>query len=654
MAGARGTVCFAPAVVTWRGRDLLAYTAGAEAGRSYGTRVHAGGGTESWYLGGRNRIRLTELGTGRQGPETVLPAPPGSTDMTGASLAADGPVLRAWYSARRDGGPWQVWHAASRDGLTWAEPVLAVSPGAEGSSDGEHVLLPSVLRRGGQWLMWYAGRDGTRRRIHLASSRDGMTWRKHGTVLGTGPAGSPDGYAADCPAVTGLPGGDLLMLYGAGTSRSVAAAVSRDGGRTWDRLGPVLHRGPAGAPDSRYAFYPALLPLDRTRAARLLYAGEDDHGHWRILSAGQLDLAGLAAGSRPFPYPSATGAMITRIRREVPQRFLAEPADCHDTAAPAYQSPDGQIRQLRPSTVPVFTVSPPGAPPFVVKLSAGRDRAEREADGARILGRLLPVPAMTLHYRDDDPDQAAVIMEHLDGARPLTALARAGDPRFHPVLHDVAARLAAVAAATAVPAADYPGQPADGPQDQGLLARWTADIAARLAPWQDQPLYVNGRPAGHTPGQITGHALALISGPPQLLARSSGDLHLGNILTDGTGWRLADLEYSGMHDPDRVTAGLLASVLKHSALITSASARSGDGTLHVTAGFRDDRARRLAATGFLLHRAGGGITDPARVLAFMVPALRFRLCAGPAGSLPPAPALAMLALAAFMTGRDRP
>jgi hypothetical protein len=74
----------------------------------------------------------------------------------------------------------------------------------------------------------------------------------------------------------------------------------------------------------------------------------------------------------------------------------------------------------------------------------------------------------------------------------------------------------------------------------------------------------------------------------------------------------------------------------------------------VTAGLRGKSCGRLLGSPSLLAMLGGGACDPARVFAFMVASLRFRLTAGPRGALPPAPALAMLGLAARMTGQDQP
>jgi len=648
-----GCLCFAPAAAVSGGTRLLAFTAGPEAGRAYGTRLHADGTAEPWYSGGRNRVRVTQIPAGTvisPGAGTALPAPAGTLDMTGASLASDGGLLRAWYGARGQDRAWRIFHSASGDGgATWTAPVPVLAPGPAGATDGEHVLLPAVLRHGGGWLMWYAGRDGAHRRIHLASSADGITWQRHGIVLGPGPGGSPDAYAADCPAVAAAPDGTLVMLYGAGTSRSVAAAVSADGTR-WRRLGPLVHRGGPGEPDSRYAFYPALLPAG-PGTAELLYAGEDDQGRWRILSAGLLDLTALAARRPPMPVPPRVHAAIAAVRGSVPRQYLEEPGDCHDPAAPAWQSPDGTVTQLRPSSVPVFAVRAVGAPPVVVKLSRDRRLAEREADGSVALSPRLPVPAMALNY--DDAGRAAVVTEYLDGA-PLSTLAAAGDARFLPVLDDVSARLAALTAATAVPATQ--AEAAQTHQTAGVTASWIGDIAAALAPWDGSGLRLNGRPLGLTPARVTSTALRLAGQPPAVLAFSSGDVHLGNILVapGSKRWHLIDLEFAGLHDPDRVTAGLLASLLKHAGLITAATAHAAGGEIRVTTALRGEAAGQLLGTPALLGALAAGVCDPARVFAFMVASLRFRLAAGPPGTLPQASAFAMLALAARMTGQDQP
>jgi hypothetical protein len=74
----------------------------------------------------------------------------------------------------------------------------------------------------------------------------------------------------------------------------------------------------------------------------------------------------------------------------------------------------------------------------------------------------------------------------------------------------------------------------------------------------------------------------------------------------------------------------------------------------VNIALRGRAAGQLLDSPSLLGALTAGTCDPARVFAFMVASLRFRLAVGPLGILPPAPALAMLALAARMTGQEQP
>jgi hypothetical protein len=467
-------------------------------------------------------------------------------------------------------------------------------------------------------------------------------------ALGPGGPGSPDAYAADCPAAAAAPGGQVILVYGAGTSRSLAAAVSPDG-LTWRKLGPVRHRGIPGAPDSRYAFYPALLPAGQGQA-ELLYAGEDDQGRWTILSAGILDLAVLAGRPSPVPHTAALDDAVTTIRAGAGAEFLAEPADCHGPA-PAWQAPGGAIRQLRPSSTPVFAADLAGQGTLVVKLGRSRALAEREFDGAQALARHLPVPAACLHYQGDD---AAVITEYVPGAA-LSTLAAADPGRFGAVLADATARLATAAAATLIPAGDA-GETDRTLQTPAILATWTDDIAAALAPWLGCRLRLNGRSLGLAPADIIAASRRLAARPPAALSYGTGDLHLGNIqVAPGSReWTLLDLEFAGWHDLDHVIAGLLGSCLKHAGLVTSAAAEATGDEIQISARLAGGAwGPRLLDTPWLLGRFAALPADPARIFALILPGLRFRLAPGGDPGMLPAAGLAALALAARMTGQDQ-
>ena len=649
---AKGRICFAPAIVDHEGRRVLIFSEGAAAHRTFVPRTHPWREPELWYTGGRNRIRVANsvADGGRLNLGSTLPMPAGTDDAMGASLFSASSGLHLWFGARSLAGPWHIYRSMSRDGgRSWSEPVPALKPGPAGSSDCEHVLMPAVLKRDDGWWMWYAGRDGGHRRIHLARSEDGLRWTKHGVVLDLGDLGSCDEYATDCPSVCETPDGGLVMLYGAGSSRSIAAAVSRDG-ITWTRLGPVLHREAAGGADSRYAFYPALLATS-SGTAELFYAGEDESGRWRLRTAGRIDLRRLSERRAELRIGSAQAhaldSALEYVHRDVPQEYLAEPVDCHGPA-PAYSSPDGRIRQLRPSSTPVFkiTAKEPGLAALVVKLGRGRRAVEREFDGIQTLAEHFPTLPATLHYRGE---KAALVTPFLAGVS-LASLAERDPDSFAEVLSDVVARLASAAKATMTTAAtssciDHTCQ------TPTVLAEWLGDISSALAPWSDHPLSLNGAPLGLTINQAIGRARQLIGAPAARLIHVGGDLHLGNVRVaeDHKRWWLLDVEFAGLHDLDQCLASLLCSLLKHSGLVVAANAEVADGKIDLRPRLRSDPAAEILTTSWFVDRFADLDFNPGRVFSFVLADLRFRLVGEPPNR-PPAFGLAALALAAEITG----
>lgn len=646
LAAAANQTVFAPAGVHHRGRRLLTVTIGPTDARTYTPRQLPGRAPEPWYTGGRNRALLCPLPT--IGPICLadghpLPVPDGCDDVTGTSLVSHHDALHAYPSARPDGGAWAIYRSTSHDGgATWTRPHLVLAPSDDPqATDHEHVLLPSVLHRAGTWWMWYAGRDGHHRRIHLATSPDGQTWTRRGLAVTTGPAGAPDAYAADCPAVTPTPDGGLLMVYGAGTSRSLAAAHSTDG-LTWRPLGVILNRGGPGTPDSRYAFYPALVP-DAAGRVRLLYAGEDDAARWQILDAGLLDIALLAERPAPLPLDEKVDAAVARIRAEVPDRYWQPPHDCH-APAPAYASADGTITQFRPSSTPVFAARTPHTT-VIIKAGRGRVFTEREHTGLQALARHLPVPATALHYRGAE---AMLISEAIDGV-PLRDLAVTAPEQFVRVLKDLTARLVQSATATLTA---YQEQDADySLQTPAVLSGWVEDLARRMRPWWDHPLHLNGAPSQLTCGALIHLARRALT-PGGWLAYGTGDLHLDNVLVNASGrWWVIDGEFAGLHDLDQQLAKLAGSCLKHTGLLTSAAVTAHHDALDITCELTGPLGNQLLSTSWLLSRFDGLPVHRGRVLGLLLPDLYFRLTRD--DSVPAtAEGLAQLALAARMTGHE--
>ncbi len=176
-------------------------------------------------------------------------------------------------------------------------PVLA--GGDLGGWDAEGVSSPCVLRMAPDSLMmWYTGRDGGKSRIGLATSRDGLSWIKHGAspVLDTGAVGTWEELGVEHPNVRF--DGTLLTMYytgtGTGTSSSGIGLVTSTDGIHWSRsaANPVLPAGSPGSWDDTRVFMPWVLVAGndhsmwytgRGRYLAIGYASSDDGLLWNRL-----------------------------------------------------------------------------------------------------------------------------------------------------------------------------------------------------------------------------------------------------------------------------------------------------------------------------------------------------------------------------------
>ena len=219
----------------------------------------------------------------------------------------DGGVYLMWYSALYDANMKQggIGLATSRNGIRWerakaGQPLL--EPSAGGSLDNGQVFAPEVLHDGQRYLMWYTGMPIERHdsgigycRVFLATSRDGMNWRRANAgkpVLDLGPLGSSDSVQAATPSV--LRHGDGYRMWYAAWSpelgHTICVARSKDA-VAWQRENggrPVLGLEPD------YAYGPAVtrrgdqyIMLYMGTAHSLFGAVSLDGFHWKMLNDGQ-------------------------------------------------------------------------------------------------------------------------------------------------------------------------------------------------------------------------------------------------------------------------------------------------------------------------------------------------------------------------------
>ncbi|MDQ6679334.1 MAG: hypothetical protein M3Z09_18785 [Acidobacteriota bacterium] len=187
-----------------------------------------------------------------------------------------------------------------------AEPVLG-----RGDWDSSDVLNPSVVIRQGQFYNFYSGFDGRTWHTGLATSSDGVHWRKRGKVLSPDPKTWEGSYiAANGSAV--VVNGEFWYWYQAGgrTRPRIGLARSKDG-EHWTRdPAPVLSPGPYASWDEQAVadpfvfrkedwFYLYYLGQNRARQQQLGLARSRDGVHWQKLRANPILRA-------PLP---GTGAM---------------------------------------------------------------------------------------------------------------------------------------------------------------------------------------------------------------------------------------------------------------------------------------------------------------------------------------------------------
>jgi predicted GH43/DUF377 family glycosyl hydrolase len=193
-----------------------------------------------------------------------------------------------------------------------AAPVL--SHGAPGDWDSHDALNPSIVRHAGVYYNFYSGFDGRTWHTGLATSADGLAWKKEGTVLSPeARAGEGSYIAANGSAL--FHASAFWYWYQAGEKETPRLGLARSpDGRHWLKSPfPVMSTGPRGSWDERgvadpyvievdECFYLFYLGQDRARRQRLGVARSWDGERWQKLrdnpildlgSYGSLDEMGL-------------------------------------------------------------------------------------------------------------------------------------------------------------------------------------------------------------------------------------------------------------------------------------------------------------------------------------------------------------------------
>ena len=223
----------------------------------------------------------------------------------------------------------------------WAPRDLPVLPhGSPGDWDSHDALNPSIVRRAGTYFNFYSGFDGQTWRTGLATSADGLAWKKEGIVLSPEPRSGEGSYiAANGYAL--FDQGQFWYWYQAGNKETPRLGLARSReGRLWHKTAfPVMDFGPRGSWDEcgladpyvlkvGHYFYLFYLGEDRARRQRLGVARSLDGEHWQKLRSnpilelgeyGTFDEMGLGEPAvwiaQGYYWMLYTGRDAQRIRR---------------------------------------------------------------------------------------------------------------------------------------------------------------------------------------------------------------------------------------------------------------------------------------------------------------------------------------------------
>jgi len=153
---------------------------------------------------------------------------------------------KMWFDALNGSGVWdKLGYATSIDGVTWNKVGSVLDRGAAGAWDDNLIHHPAVIKHNGIYYMFYAAVQApstVKFKIGLATSTDGINWAKEPTnpVIDVGDVGQFDSTYVR-PSNPVRIGNIWYMWYWGnnGTSHSIGLATSPDL-ITWTKQGVIL------------------------------------------------------------------------------------------------------------------------------------------------------------------------------------------------------------------------------------------------------------------------------------------------------------------------------------------------------------------------------------------------------------------------------
>jgi len=189
---------------------------------------------------------------------------------------------KMWYSGN-DGSHYRIMYATSTDGLTWSNHQMVLNYNTEGTYDTTHVYTPYVIKESDtSYKMWYAGYDGSYRRMLYAVSTDGTSWSNYQMIIDVGSEGTYDTNSAYYPSVIKESDTSYKMWYAGydGSHYRILYCTSTDG-INWSNFQLVLNYNQEGTYDTSYIYSPSVIK-ELSGSYKMWYTGRDG-SHYRIL-----------------------------------------------------------------------------------------------------------------------------------------------------------------------------------------------------------------------------------------------------------------------------------------------------------------------------------------------------------------------------------
>ncbi|TSA40269.1 hypothetical protein D4Q85_00085, partial [bacterium] len=138
---------------------------------------------------------------------------------------------RVWlYYAGYDGATWRIGLATSKDGIHFTKKGVVIQLGANGEFDDVGGVIPDALERNGRVWLYCGGHDGAKWRTGLATSKDGIHFTKKGVVVPLGANGEFDYEYGLFPSALER-NGRVWLYYTCydGSKDRIGLATSKDG-----------------------------------------------------------------------------------------------------------------------------------------------------------------------------------------------------------------------------------------------------------------------------------------------------------------------------------------------------------------------------------------------------------------------------------------